>query len=141
MNRLLNAIDERVTANELDDQVGAPHRCAPTGVAASPPPGIDFTRGEIRAVVWATNFRPDHSWLQVPVFDSKSRIRHDGGIVDAPGLYVMGLHFTRRRKSSLIGGVGDDARELPSSGSVSHRENSLVPASARACRNVGYSKI
>ena len=41
------------------------------------------------------------------------RIRHDGGVVvDSPGLYLMGLPFLRRRKSSLIDGAGDDARDL-----------------------------
>ena len=66
----------------------------------------------IRSIVWATGFRPDYSWLNVPVLDRKGRIRHDGGIVDAPGMYLMGLQFLRRRKSSLIDGAGDDARDL-----------------------------
>ena len=69
--------------------------------------------GEIRTIVWATGFRPDYSWLDVPVLDRKGRIRHDGGVVDAaPGLYVIGLPFLRRRKSTLIDGAGDDARDL-----------------------------
>ena len=67
----------------------------------------------IRTIVWATGFRPDYSWLDVPVLDHKGNIRHDGGVVtEAPGLYVMGLPFLRRRKSSLIDGAGDDARDL-----------------------------
>ena len=48
----------------------------------------------------------------MPVFDRKGRLRHDGGIVDAPGLYVLGLNFMRRRKSSFIHGAEDDVREL-----------------------------
>ena len=48
----------------------------------------------------------------MPVRDSKGFLRHDGGVVDAPGLYLMGVPFLRRRKSSLIDGVGDDARDL-----------------------------
>jgi putative flavoprotein involved in K+ transport len=57
--------------------------------------------------------RPDYSWLDVPVLDRKGHIRHDGGVVaEAPGLYVLGLPFLRRRKSTLIDGVGDDARDL-----------------------------
>jgi putative flavoprotein involved in K+ transport len=62
--------------------------------------------------VWATGFRPDYSWLDVPVLDRKGRIRHDGGVVDAPGLYVMGLPFLRRRKSTLIDGAGSDSLDL-----------------------------
>ena len=48
----------------------------------------------------------------MPVLDRKGRLRHDGGIVDAPGLYALGLNFMRRRKSSFIHGAEDDVREL-----------------------------
>ena len=47
------------------------------------------------------------------MLDAKGNIRHEGGVVtESPGLYVLGLTFLRRRKSSLIDGVGDDARDL-----------------------------
>ena len=55
---------------------------------------------------------PDYSWLHVPVLDRRGRIRHDGGVVDAPGMYVLGLPYLRRRKSSFIHGAEDDTREL-----------------------------
>ena len=112
MNRLLDTIDEWATANGLDDEVDPPHRFEPTEVEASPPLGMDLTNDEIKTVIWATGFRPDYSWLDVPVFDRKGRIRHDGGIVEAPGMYLMGIQFLRRRKSALIDGAGDDARDL-----------------------------
>jgi len=113
MNRLLKSIDEWATANGLDDEVGPPERFEPTRVDASPPLSLDLTRGEIQTVLWATGFRPDYSWLRVPVLDRKGNLRHEGGVVgDSPGLYVMGLQFMRRRKSALIDGAGDDAREL-----------------------------
>ena len=112
MNRLLGTIDEWASANGLDDEVGPPYRFEPTEVEAAPPLGLDLTRGEIKTIIWATGFRPDYSWLDVPVFDRKGRIRHDGGIVDAPGMYLLGIPFLRRRKSSLIDGAGDDARDL-----------------------------
>ena len=63
-------------------------------------------------MVWATGFRPDHSWLDVPVFDRKGALKHDRGIVDAPGLYLLGLPFLRRRKSSFMHGAEDDVREI-----------------------------
>ncbi|MGD8419857.1 MAG: pyridine nucleotide-disulfide oxidoreductase, partial [Gammaproteobacteria bacterium] len=60
-----------------------------------------------------TGYRPDLSWLHLPVLDRKGGIRHDGGVVvDAPGLYYMGATFLRRRKSSFIHGAGDDAADL-----------------------------
>ena len=73
---------------------------------------MDLNNGAIKTVIWATGFRPDYSWLHVPVFDRKGRVRHDGGIVDAPGMYLMGMPFLRRRKSSLMDGAGNDARDL-----------------------------
>jgi putative flavoprotein involved in K+ transport len=112
-NRLLNTIDEWAAANGLSDAVDPPHRPEPTRVVAAPPLGLDLRRAGIRTIVWATGFRPDYSWLDVPVLDAKGNLRHDGGVVtEAPGLYVMGLPFLRRRKSTLIDGVGDDARDL-----------------------------
>jgi putative flavoprotein involved in K+ transport len=66
----------------------------------------------IRSVVWATGYRRRYPWLQIPVLDARGEIRHQGGITRVPGLYVIGLPFLRRRKSGLLGGVGDDAREL-----------------------------
>ena len=50
----------------------------------------------------------------MPVFDRKGALKHDRGVVDAPGLYVLGLPFLRRRKSSFIHGAEDDVRELAS---------------------------
>jgi putative flavoprotein involved in K+ transport len=74
--------------------------------------GLDLNDAGIGSVIWATGYRPDYSWLDVPVLDRKGRIRHDGGIAGAPGMYVMGLPFMRRRKSSFIDGAGDDAADL-----------------------------
>ena len=113
LGRLLDTIDEWATEHGLDAELEPAWRPAPTIVEDSPPLGIDLTRGDIRTIIWATGFRPDYSWLDVPVLDRKGLIRHDGGVVvDAPGMYLMGMPFLRRRKSSLIDGAGDDAEDL-----------------------------
>jgi putative flavoprotein involved in K+ transport len=112
MNRLLNLIDEWASANGLDDTTEPPHRLPPTWVEEAPPLGLDLKSGEIKTIIWATGYRPDYSWLELPVLDRKGMIRHDGGIVAVPGVYLMGMPFLRRRKSTLIDGAGDDAREL-----------------------------
>ena len=112
MNRLLNTIDEWVSENSLDNEVEPPHRFAPTVVEDSPPLGLDIRNGQIETIVWATGFHSDYSWLDVPVLDRKGKIRHDGGVVDSPGMYLMGMTFLRRRKSSFIHGAGDDASDL-----------------------------
>ena len=112
MNRLLKAIDEWATANDLEDEVEPPSRPPPTHVPESPPLTVDLAGAGVRAIVWATGYSPDLSWLHVPVLDRKGRIRHDGGVVEAPGMYLLGMQFLRRRKSALIDGAGDDARDL-----------------------------
>ncbi len=112
MGRLLDLIDEWATENGLDGNVEPPHRLPPTEVEDSPPLGMDLASGDIRTILWATGYRPDYSWLEVPVFDRKGQVRHDGGVVESPGMYLMGLQFLRRRKSALIDGAGDDARDL-----------------------------
>jgi putative flavoprotein involved in K+ transport len=112
MGRLLDLLDIWAEENGIDSTVEPSHRLLPTRVEESPPLGMDFTKGEIKTIIWATGYRPDYSWLELPVFDRKGAVRHDGGVVDAPGVYLMGMQFLRRRKSALIDGAGDDAREL-----------------------------
>jgi putative flavoprotein involved in K+ transport len=109
MNRLLNTIDEWAAENGHGP---CEHGRPPATTVENAPLTLDLTSGEIRTVVWATGYRPDYSWLDVPVLDHKGRIRHDGGVVEAPGLYLIGTTFLRRRKSSFVHGAGDDAEDL-----------------------------
>jgi putative flavoprotein involved in K+ transport len=111
LNRLLNSIDEWASVN-VGGTLPAPRRFAATRVPEQQRLAMDLAAEGIRTVIWATGYRPDYSWLHAPVFDRKGRLRHSGGIVDAPGLYVMGLPFMRRRKSSFIDGAGADAADL-----------------------------
>ena len=113
LGRILNTIDEWANDHGLNGDVDPPHRLTPTRVDEFPPLSIDLTTGDIRTIIWATGFQPDYSWLHVPVLDHKGRLRHDGGIVvDAPGIYRIGLNLLRRRKSSFIHGAEDDARDI-----------------------------
>ncbi len=112
MNRLLATIDAWILASGQEDRFAAPHRFEPTEIDPQARLGMDLNDGCVRTVIWATGYRPDYSWLDVPVLDRKGRIRHDGGVVVAPGMYVMGLPFMRRRKSSFIDGAGEDAADL-----------------------------
>ena len=111
MNRLLDGFDAWATAQGLDGTLDAPQRFAPTAVDARPRLAAELGR-DIHSIVWATGYRPDFSWLDLPVFDRHAALRHDRGVVDAPGMVVLGLPFLRRRKSSFIHGAEDDVREL-----------------------------
>jgi putative flavoprotein involved in K+ transport len=73
---------------------------------------LDLKRSGIRTVLWATGFRSRYPWLKLPVVDAHGNIVHDRGVCSLPGLYVLGLRFMRRRKSSFIDGCGPDAREI-----------------------------
>jgi putative flavoprotein involved in K+ transport len=112
MNRLLDTFDEWALTSGRDAEFDSPERFAPTLVPASPPLQLDLGSGEIAAIVWATGFRPDYGWLDVPVVDAKGYLRHGGGVVDSPGLYALGLPVLRRRRSTFIYGIEDDAREV-----------------------------
>jgi putative flavoprotein involved in K+ transport len=125
MNRLLASIDDWVDANGFAKRFPPAERPEPTDVGPNTRLSLDLVSAGIRTVIWATGYRPDYSWLDVPVLDRKGRIRHDGGVVPAPGMYVMGLPFMRRRKSSFIDGVGDDAADL-----ADHLSRNLARAAA-----------
>src|SRR5688572_27698495 len=127
MNRLLDTFDEWARTHARDADVGRPERFESTRAPRSSRLNLDLRNGEIRSIVWATGFRPDYRWLDVPVIDDKGYLRHDGGVVDAPGLYALGLPVLRRRKSSFIYGVEDDAHEL-----VDHLAGYLATTSRRS---------
>jgi putative flavoprotein involved in K+ transport len=65
---------------------------------------------EVDAVIWATGFRPEYSWIDLPVTDEAGRVRHRRGVTDVPGLYFLGLSWQHTRGSALIGWVKDDAK-------------------------------
>jgi putative flavoprotein involved in K+ transport len=112
LERLLAAFDEWARDAGVERELDPPERFAPTAAPGSPRWQIDLRGGEVRTVVWATGFRPDYRWLDVPVLDTKGHLRHDGGVVERPGLYALGLPVLRRRRSTFICGIEDDAREV-----------------------------
>ena len=113
MNRFLNRADEWATASGLDGELPPPHRFALTRVDLRSPLELDLSSGEIATVLWATGFRPDHSWLDIPVRDRTGHIRHDGGVVTgAPGLYILGMPVLRTRASTYIHGAVTDSEAL-----------------------------
>ena len=67
---------------------------------------------EVDAVIWATGYRADYSWVKLPSFDEDGRLRHRRGVTDIPGLYFLGLTWQHTRGSALIGWVKDDAEYI-----------------------------
>ena len=126
MDRLLDTFDDWARAGTHAADLHPPERFEPTRVPVSSRLDLDLGSGEIRSIIWATGFRPDYSWLDVPVVDRKGHLQHDGGVVASPGLYAIGLPVLRRRKSTFIHGAEDDAREL-----IDHLAGYLARTSVR----------
>jgi putative flavoprotein involved in K+ transport len=73
----------------------------------------DGSTGDYDAIVWATGFRVDHSWIEIPeVKDERGQVRHVRGVTESPGLYMLGMTWQYTRTSALIGWVGEDAAFL-----------------------------
>jgi putative flavoprotein involved in K+ transport len=76
---------------------------------------VSFADGShlaVDSVVWATGYRLDHSFVQVPVFDEGAQVRHERGVTDVPGLYFLGLPWQYTRGSALLGWIKDDAQYI-----------------------------
>ena len=72
----------------------------------------DDTSLDVGTVIWATGYRLDHSWINVPVFDRDGPLMHERGVTRSPGLYFLGLTWQHTRGSALIGWVKDDAEYI-----------------------------
>jgi putative flavoprotein involved in K+ transport len=73
---------------------------------------VSFADGsalEVDAVIWATGYCFDHSWIELPVAYEDGKLRHRRGVTDVPGLYFLGLPWQHTRGSALLGWVKDDA--------------------------------
>jgi putative flavoprotein involved in K+ transport len=95
----------------------------------------DGSELEVDAVLWATGYRPDYSWIHLPVFDQQGRLRHRRGVADIPGLYFLGLTWQHTRGSALIGWVKEDAEfiaaKIAELQQQRSREHSVAPQKER----------
>jgi len=83
---------------------------------ADPPddPLRELDAAELGSIVWATGYRPDYGWIELPLFDALGWPAQERGVTEVPGLYFVGLHWLWKRKSALFLGVGDDAEHAVS---------------------------
>ena len=92
---------------------------------------IRFSDGselDVATVIWATGFRPDHSWIDAPIFDDQGLAVHRRGVTDSPGLYFLGLSWQYTRGSALIGWVGEDAKYIAEQIQSFHRSRPKLAA-------------
>jgi putative flavoprotein involved in K+ transport len=91
---------------------------APAAAAPAHPPlppalrELDLDAAGIGAVIWATGFRRDFGWVDAPILDARGEPVHRRGVTGCAGLYVLGLPWLHKLKSSVLCGVGEDAAHL-----------------------------
>jgi putative flavoprotein involved in K+ transport len=90
---------------------------------------------EVDAVIWATGYRSDYSWIKLPILSEDGRLRHRRGITDVPGLYFLGLTWQHTRGSALIGFIKDDAEFIAEK--IAQYQQSKEPAQARRAVGAG----
>lgn len=105
-------IDRFIARSGLRSEAGPEEPFVPMPLPGDGPGSLNLRAERIRTVLWATGFKRSYPWLRVPVLDAGGEIRHDRGITQASGLYVLGLSFMRRRSSSFLAGVARDAEEI-----------------------------
>jgi putative flavoprotein involved in K+ transport len=90
----------------------------------------DGSSFEVDAVIWATGYRADYSWIKLPVVSSNGEARHRRGVTDVPGLYFLGLTWQYTRGSALLGWVKEDAEFIANqiaAFATAHKDRSLEP--------------
>jgi putative flavoprotein involved in K+ transport len=105
------------------------------GVADGTPRLADGRLLEVAVVVWATGYRADFGWIDLPIFDDTGNpIHHRGVVAAAPGLYFLGLPFQYTPTSDHVGGVGRDAHHIAQHLAAQSRRH-LGRAPSTASRN------
>lgn len=100
------------STRELRNRHGVTLKPRATGASGRAVTFADGTKLDVDAVIWATGYRPDHSWIELPIFNPDGKVRHRRGVTDVPGLYFLGLPWQYSRGSALLGFVKDDARYI-----------------------------
>ena len=91
--------------------IGRAEEALPTGVIR----GRRATTAPLETVVWATGYRPDFSWLHLPILEADGSPQHQRGLTEAPGVAFLGLDWLDSRRSSLLNGAGPDAKRVVTS--------------------------
>src|SRR5215218_637572 len=112
----LRAIDDHIREQELDTPAAdLPDYLRPAAeLAQGTPAELDLDAAEVRTVIWATGYRPDLGWVQLPVLDPQGYPVQRRGVTAEPGLYFLGLDWLHSAKSGLFAGIGEDAAYLAS---------------------------
>jgi putative flavoprotein involved in K+ transport len=123
-----SAVDEYVRRSDLaarDDPIPAAPRPVQHCLAE-----VEIRAAEIRTVIWATGYRVDFRWVELPIFDERGEPIQRRGISAAPGIHFLGLAWMHKVKSSFLYGVGEDAEHLAERICGSHAAAELASSSS-----------
>jgi putative flavoprotein involved in K+ transport len=98
----------------------------------------DGSELEVDAVIWATGYRSDYSWIKLPILGEDGRVRHRRGVTDVTGIYFLGLTWQHTRGSALIGFIKDDAEFIAEK--IAQYQQSKEPAQARTAVGAGAAR-
>jgi len=111
--RMLANGSPRVRVKSADlEQAGVELAPKTTKVRDGRPVLADGRVLDVANVIWATGFRRDYGWIDLPVLDGDGDPVHERGVAAEPGLYFVGLDFMYAATSENVGGVGRDARHV-----------------------------
>ncbi len=109
-NNICATIDKYIEANGIEATDG--HRYTATWRPEAPVTQLDPVAQGITSIIWSTGFRPDWSWIDLPIFDGVGYPTHTRGVTAMPGVYVLGLPWLYTWGSGRFVGVGRDAEFL-----------------------------
>jgi putative flavoprotein involved in K+ transport len=98
----------------IDELAGVDAPADRPALVPKPPSELDLRAFGITSVLWATGYRPDFSWIDLPVTDDMGWPRQRRGVAEHPGLFFVGVHWLHKRKSALLLGVAEDAEHVVS---------------------------
>lgn len=105
--RMRKAIDAYIAAAGIDAEEQPP--TPEDDWLPSEPARLNLAQANITSVLWATGYKLDLSFIDIPVLDEWGYPKHMAGVTEQPGLYAVGLPWLTRHYSSILGGVGLDA--------------------------------
>ena len=113
---VMREVDDYIAANGIDAPAPNADNTDDGGPGDGPPlseiRSLDLAAEGIATILWATGYRCDFDWIDLPVTDSRGYPIQDRGVSDFPGLYFCGLHWMYSLKSGLLFGVGEAARHV-----------------------------
>ena len=112
--KFLHGIDDHIRQHALEAPAGdwPSDLDAAEDLAQEAPGELDLAAAGVSTVIWATGYRPELSWVRLPILDAEGYPIQRRGVTGVPGLYILGLDWLYTAKSGLFAGIGEDAAYL-----------------------------